>query len=111
MAEADYAAVLYNTAVTQGDTFTEDLTFESAGTAINLTGYTFASQLRRTYPGAVVAEFGMTVSGSTVTRTLAPAVTSGLSDTYVQDVQWTDPSGRVRTLLSGNFTVGPKVTR
>jgi hypothetical protein len=81
------------------------------GDPIDLAGYVFRSQLRRTADNGLVAEFGIFVSGSTVTRTLNPNVTAGLSGTYVHDFQWTDPQSRIRTLLSGNFEIEPEVTR
>jgi hypothetical protein len=38
-------------------------------------------------------------------------VTAGLSGTYVHDFQWTDPQGRIKTLLSGEFEIEAEVTR
>lgn len=109
---ADYTAGVYDVRMTQGDTFVESLLMEDGdGDAIDLSGYVFKSQLRRTADNGLVAEFAITVAGSTVTRTLTSSVTSGLDGTYVHDFQWTDPQGRVRTLLSGQFEVEPEVTR
>jgi hypothetical protein len=100
--------------MTQGDTFSEQVLMEDGdGAAIDLTGYTFRSQLRRTTDGTVVAEFTMStdLATSTVTRTLSAAATAGLDGTYVHDFQWTDPSAKVRTLFSGEFEIEPEVTR
>jgi len=109
---ADYTAALYDVRMTQGDSFVEELLMEDGeGDALDLAGYTFRSQLRRTAESAVVAEFAVSVSASTVTRTLDAAITAGLDGKYVHDFQWTDPSGRIRTLLSGEFDVEPQVTR
>jgi hypothetical protein len=109
---ADYTAGVYDVRMTQGDTFVEELLMEDGdGEAIDLTGYTFKSQLRRTADNGLVAEFGITVAGSTVTRSLTSSVTTGLDGTYVHDFQWTDPQGRIRTLLSGQFEIEPEVTR
>ena len=109
---ADYTAAVYDVRMTQGDSFVEELIMEDGdGDPIDLTGYSFASQLRRTASGTVVATFSISVSESTVTRTLTPAVTLGLSGTYVHDFQWTDPSARIRTLLSGDFEIEAEVTR
>jgi hypothetical protein len=109
---ADYTAAVYDVRMTQGDSFVEELLMEDGnGEAIDLTGYVFRSQLRRTADNGLVAEFGISVSGSTVKRTLSPSVTAGLSGTYVHDFQWTDPQGKIRTLLSGNFEIEPEVTR
>jgi len=84
---------------------------DGEGEAIDLTGYAFRSQIRRTADNGLVAEFAISTSGSTVTRSLSPSVTSGLEGTYVHDFQWTDPQGRIRTLLSGNFEIEAEVTR
>ena len=111
---ADYSAAAYDIRMTQGDTFSESILMEdSDGDAIDLTGYTFRSQLRRTADSTVVAEFSMStnLSTSTVTRTLNSGVTASLEGTYVHDLQWTNPSGQVRTLFSGEFEIEPEVTR
>jgi hypothetical protein len=109
---ADYTAAVYDVRMTQGDSFVEELLMEDGdGSAIDLTGYAFRSQLRRTADNGLTAEFTIAVSGSTVTRSLLPAVTQGLEGTYVHDFQWTDPQGRIRTLLSGNFEIEAEVTR
>lgn len=109
---ADYTAAIYDVRMTQGDSFSEELLMEDGeGDAIDLSGYVFRSQLRRTADNGLVAEFGISVSDSTVTRTLAPNVTAGLSGTYVHDFQWTDPQGNIRTLLSGEFEIEAEVTR
>jgi hypothetical protein len=109
---ADYTAAVYDVRMTQGDSFVEELLMEDGeGDALDLSGYQFRSQLRRTADNGLVAEFAISVSGSTVTRSLTPVVTSGLSGTYVHDFQWTDPQGRIRTLLSGNFEIEAEVTR
>ena len=109
---ADYTAAVYDVRMTQGDSFVEELLMEDGeGDAIDLSGYTFRSQLRRTADNGLVAEFAISVSGSTVTRSLSPAVTAGLSGTYVHDFQWADPQGRIKTLLSGSFEIEAEVTR
>lgn len=110
----DYTGASYDVLMTQGDTFVEELLFEGAtGDLIDLIGYQFSSQIRRTPEGDVAAQFSIDINldDSTVTRTLAPEVTSDLSGVYAHDFQWTDPQGRVRTLLSGQFEVEAEVTR
>lgn len=109
---ADYTAAVYDVRMVQGDSFIEELLMEDGeGEPLDLTGYAFRSQIRRTADNGLVAEFGISTSGSTVTRSLSPSVTAGLEGTYVHDFQWTDPQGRIRTLLSGNFEIEPEVTR
>jgi hypothetical protein len=109
---ADYTAAVYDVRMTQGDSFIEELLMEDGeGDALDLTGYTFKSQLRRTADNGLVAEFAIAVSGSTVTRSLSPSTTADLDGTYVHDFQWTDPQGSIRTLLSGEFEIEAEVTR
>ena len=109
---ADYTAAVYDVRMTQGDSFIEELLMEDGeGNPIDLTGYDFKSQIRRTADNGLVAEFGISVDGSTVTRTLSPSVTAGLEGIYVHDFQWTKPQGQIRTLLSGNFEIEAEVTR
>jgi DNA-binding NarL/FixJ family response regulator len=109
---ADYTAAVYDVRMTQGDSFIEELLMEDGeGEPLDLTGYTFRSQIRRTADNGLVAEFTISTDESTVTRSLLPAVTAGLEGTYVHDFQWTDPQGAIRTLLSGNFEIEAEVTR
>jgi hypothetical protein len=111
---ADYSGADYDVRMTQGDTFSEQILMEDGdGDAIDLTGYSFASQLRRTAAGAVVATFSIStnLATSTVTRTLSAVTTAALDGTYVHDFQWTDPQGRVRTLFTGEFEIEDEVTR
>ena len=112
MALADYTASRYDVRCQRGDTLTEQFTFtDDDGEALSLVGYTFTSQVRRTADATVAATFSVSVSGNTVTRTLNSATTAGLDGTYVQDLQWVDPSGRTRTLLSGDLEFVDDVTR
>jgi hypothetical protein len=109
---ADYGAAVYDVRMVQGDDFIEPITLEDGeGEAMSLAGYTFRSQLRRTPDGPVVAEFGISVAGNIVTRTIAASVTAGFDGEYVHDFQWTDPQGNIRTLFAGRFEVEPEVTR
>jgi hypothetical protein len=109
---ADYTAAVYDVRMTQGDSFIEELLMEDGeGDPIDLTGYAFKSQIRRTADNGLVAEFNISVDGSTVTRTLSPSVTAGLEGIYVHDFQWTKPQGQIRTLLSGECEIEAEVTR
>ena len=109
---ADYGAAVYDVRMVQGDDFIEPITLEDGeGDAIDLEGYEFKSQLRRTADNELVAEFDVSLLENKVTRRLAAAVTAVLDGTYVHDFQWTDPDGNIRTLFSGRFEIQPEVTR
>jgi hypothetical protein len=96
----------------QGDDFIEPIVLEDgAGNEIDLEGYEFKSQLRRTADNGLVAEFDLSLLENIVTRKLSASLTAGLDGTYVHDFQWTDPDGNIRTLFSGRFEIQPEVTR
>ena len=114
MTLADYTGAPYDVRMVKGDSFAEPMVLEDGnGELLNLVGYSFASQLRRTVDGPLVVAFTILVntSTSTVTRSLSASQTSGLDGEYVHDFQWTDPQGKIRTLFSGSFEVVPEVTR
>lgn len=115
MSAADYSAAPYNVRLTQGDTFRETFVFRNAdGSLLDLTGLTFASQVRETAAGAALATMTIDVTGAAsgqVVRSLGTAVTAGLSGRLVHDLQQTDSDGVRRTLLGGEFTVVDEVTR
>lgn len=108
----------YNLTLVQGDDVAETFTFrDDTGTAIDITGYTFAAQMRP-YPSSssVTATFTVAISGAgsggTVTMTLARAVTATISaGRYHWDLEWTDTANRKRTLLAGVAVVLEEVTR
>jgi hypothetical protein len=111
---ADYTAAPYDVKLTQGDTLRETFVFKDTdGTILDLTGYTFESQVRQTAAGSAVATFDITVDAETATvvRSLGTAVTTGLSGRYVHDLQWLDPDARRRTLIGGRLDVSAEVTR
>lgn len=109
---ADYGAAVYDVRMVQGDDFIEPIVLEDGdGSAIDLEGYQFKSQLRRTADNGLVAEFDLVLLENKITRSLAAAVTAGLDGSYVHDFQWTDPDGNIRTLFSGTFEIQPEVTR
>ena len=111
---ADYSAAPYEVRMVQGDSLRETFVFrDQDGSLLDLDGYAFASQVRQTAAGSAVATFDITidVEAASVVRSLGTAVTSGLLGRFVHDFQWTEPDGRVRTLLGGRFEVVAEVTR
>jgi hypothetical protein len=115
MAQGDYSAAVYDVVMQQNDTFSEQFVLrDTDGGLLALGGYTFASQVRQTAAGALVASMTLSVDTdtATVTRTMGTAVTSGIAPgQYVHDMHWVDPDGDVRTLIAGRFTVKADVTR
>ena len=104
--------------VAQGATFSLTLTIQdSTGTAINLTSYTGAAQIRRNYgDSSAVVAFTVTFTDRTngiVTISLTSTQTAALTANQkcVWDMTLTDGSSTVSRILQGNVTISPRVTR
>jgi hypothetical protein len=109
--------------VPQGATFVRTVQWLQADavTAVNLTGYTAAMQIRRGYSAAspvlslTSPSSGLAITAATGTTTIT--ITSGQTAAltpgpYVYDLELTLTSGAVVTrLLEGPLTVTPEVTR
>ena len=100
----------------RGDDFNHTVTIQdSAGSAIDVSGRTYTSQLRR-YPDSATAAATFTVSmtgaaSGTVVFSLTDTVTAGLEPgPYSYDIQQ-DSSGTLTTLLAGQAIVSADVTR
>jgi hypothetical protein len=108
---SNFDLVLY-----RGDYFSLNVTLTDATSApINLTGYTAKSCIKSGY--AASSEFDATCTIATPTNgvvniTFPSAVTETITaGSYIWDFQLTDPSGNVRTYLTGDVTVYDEVTR
>jgi hypothetical protein len=109
-------ASLTNFALDQGSDFEAQVQVKDTfGTPRNLTNYTFAAQMRRSFTSSTATSFTVAAVDLTVGRiglTLTNAVTSTLkSGNYVFDVEMTDPSGKKTRILEGQITVFAEVTR
>jgi len=115
------AAAIYNATIDQGATFTLEVIYkDSAGTPINLTGYTAALQIRQNYydDTALVTltspSGGIVITGATGTIdiTMSSAQTASLDEgIYVYDLEIYAGGGNITRLIQGQFTVSPEVTR
>lgn len=110
------AAGTYNFTVEQGATFTRVLTLQENSSAMNLTGYSSASQMRLSHDtGTVAGTFTCTISNATggeITMTMTAAVTRAIEEgIYVYDVEMTSSTGTVTRVLQGRVTVTAEVTR
>ena len=86
------------------------------GSAMNLTGYSVASQMRSTHDSSsIVATFSGSVTNASsgqLTLSLTNSQTSAIDEAiYVYDVEITSGAGSVTRILEGNITVTPEVTR
>jgi len=109
-------AIVSNLTVDQGATFNAqiDITDDSSN-AQNLTGYSVAGQIRKSYDSTTYTAFSASVSnatGGTITISLTSTQTNALSaGRYVYDVEITSSGGVVTRVLEGQVEVTPGVTR
>lgn len=107
----------------RGDTYTFSLAVTQAGSAFNLTGGSVRMTAKWAYTDAdVAAVFTRTIgsgisivsaSGGLTTVTIAPANTSSLPGNLVNlvyDIQVTDASDNIYTIVDGILTVLPDVS-
>jgi hypothetical protein len=105
----------YNIVAEQGATFNLNFRVQTDGTAWNLTGYTFAMQVRRSTSATTtllnITSATMT-SGGHVTATATATTMSGIpAGRWVYDIELTSSGGQVTRILEGRFIVTPQVTQ
>jgi len=109
---------LYDLVCPQGASFDKTFTWTIGGTAVNLTGYTAAMQVRVGFDTATTLVSltngsGITLGGTagTIGVAISAAVTAGVAaGSYAYDLELYSGS-TVTRLLQGAFTVTPGVTR
>lgn len=88
---------------------------DSNGDAINLSGYTAASQIRKSYYSSTADSFIATVTGTAngeVTITMTSANSANMSPgRYLYDLVITSPAGVKTRVVEGIVTVLPGVTQ
>jgi hypothetical protein len=104
-----------NILIDQGSTYTTDLNLtDENGDALNLSGYSANSQIRKHYTSSNSVTFSTSVNAvaGVITLSLTANQTSNLiSGRYVYDVELTDASNSVSRIVEGIVTVTPQVTR
>jgi hypothetical protein len=113
-------AGIYNFTIEQGETFVRTIIWEdSAGTSINLTGYTARMQLRgsRGIPTLAISltteNGGIALGGvaGTITITISASQTAAFADrSYIYDLEIISGSGVVTKLIKGIVTIATEVT-
>jgi len=112
-------AGVYDIICPQGVTYTETFTYKIDNVAVNLTGYSAAMQVRRTYDSvtpliSLTSGSGITLGGSagTITLLIAHATTAAFeAGQYIYDLELTSSGGIKDRILQGTFTVSSEVTR
>lgn len=104
-----------NLIIDQGTTFsTSILLTDDNGDAIDLTGYTGRSQMRKHYTSSNSTSFTVSLNTSegAVSLSLTANQTSGLiPGRYVYDVEVVSAANVVSRIVEGIVTVTPEVTR
>lgn len=109
-------ATIRNLTIDQGSTFSLSIELsDELGNALNLTGYTIAAQLRKSYGSTSYTAFttsaGNTPANGVLTLSLTSTQTSALrAGRYVYDIEIQNADGTTR-VLEGIITVTPEVTR
>lgn len=102
--------------VEQGASYSTTVTVNgSNGSPTNLTNYTAAAQLRKSYYSSTATDFTVSISnaaGGEITMTLTSANTANLTPgRYVYDLLITSPTSVKTRVVEGIATILPSVTR
>lgn len=108
----------YNISAFQGATFDLTATWSIGGSAVDLTNYSAALQVRNTYDASTTVfsltnGSGITLGGTAGTIALAisaESMGSAQPGAYVYDLEL-DSGSEVTRLLQGQFSISPEVTR
>lgn len=109
-------AIIANIFIDQGTDFsiTVDVT-DTSGGALNMSGYSAAAQIRKTYGSSTVSStFTTSIAEATgqVTLSLTDTQTTALeSGRYVYDLNVTSGGGQTTRVVEGQAIVTPGVTR
>ena len=111
-------AMISNLTIDQGASFKAEIDVKDAdGDALDLTGFTGAGQMRKTYSSSTATdfqvEFKIPRSSGTLTISLSASDTNALkAGRYVYDVEITKTSdAEVTRVVEGQIDVTPGVTR
>ena len=111
-------AMISNLTIDQGASFKAEIDVkDSDGDALNLTGYTGAGQMRKTYSSSTKTDFTVEFKSPRTTGTLAILLTAAQTNAikagrYVYDVEVTKTAdSEVTRVIEGQIDVTPGVTR
>jgi hypothetical protein len=109
-------ATISNLFVDAGSDYSNIITVSATnGQALNLTGYTVASQMRKSYGSSTVFNFTSSVyeAANGKVRLQLPAATSSSipAGRWLYDVEITSPSGTKTRVVEGIVTITPEITR
>lgn len=109
-------AIYSNLVIDQGSTFSADIDVtDSVGDPLDLTGYTVAGQIRKSYASTTAVDFDPAIvqsaSNGTVRIGLSATTTNNMkAGRYVYDVE-IDNGSAITRIVEGQIEVRPGVTR
>lgn len=109
-------ATISNLYVDAGSTYSNIITVSASnGQALDLTGYTVASQMRKSYGSSTVYNFSASIYNASqgkvrlqLSNIQSEAIPSGR---WLYDVEIKSPSGSVTRVVEGIVTVSPQITQ
>jgi hypothetical protein len=105
----------YNIVAEQGATFNLNFRVETDGTPWNLTGYTFAMQVRRSSAATTtlldITSATMTSVGHVSVTVSAATMADVPAGRWVYDIELTSSGAEVTRILEGRFIVTAEVTQ
>jgi len=109
-------AVYSNIVVDQGADYSASIDVtDSDGDNLNLTGYTGAGQIRKTYSSSTAVDFAVSVTSPATAGVLNISLTNAQTNAmkagrYVYDVEITSSGGTKTRVLEGQLEITPGVT-
>jgi hypothetical protein len=109
-------ATISNLFVDAGSDYSNIITVSSSnGQSLNLSGYTVASQLRKSYSSSTVYAFSASIydAASGKVRLQLSAANSSVipAGRWLYDVEITSPSGTKTRVVEGIATITPQITQ
>ena len=109
-------ATISNLFVDAGSDYSNIITVSATnGQALNLTGYTVACQMRKSYGSTTVYSFAPSlydaVNGKVRLQLSASTSSSIPAGRWLYDVEITSPSGTKTRVVEGIVTITPEITR
>lgn len=84
---------------------------DEAGVTVNIAGSVPKAQIKSSYSDIAPITLATSIVSNNVNVFLDSAKSAALTlESYIWDLQLTDPTGRVKTYLTGDVTVIPQVT-
>ena len=109
-------ATIANLVIDQGTSFNSIVTLtDQTGTPLNLTGYTVASQFRKSYQSSTAVSFTASIYDATAGKVLLqllPAATTGVkAGRYLYDIELTSSLNERVRALEGLVILTPEITK